>query len=818
MGEVYRADDLKLGQVVALKFLPRRLSKDEALLERFHAEVRNARQVAHPHVCRVYDIGEAGEVHFISMEFVDGEDLSTLLHRIGRLPPGKAVEVARQLCAGLAAAHDRGVLHRDLKPANVMLDGHGRARITDFGLAVRAEEAGDAMLAGTPAYMAPEQLAGGSATAQSDLYALGLVLYEVFTGKRAFEAASFAEWQRKHAEDQPAPPSLHVGDMDPAVERLILRCLEKDPAKRPRSAAQMALALPGGDPLAAAIAAGETPSPEMVAAAGGEGALLPRTAWILLGGILVLAAACVALAPLSTDMGLAPWEKSPAGLRDRARQIVARLGYEPSPADSAYWLSRDSRVIHYLADTLPGPVWRRIIRELGLPILFHYRQSPRPLVTIAPGGKVSPDDPALEVSGMVYLVTDSQGHLRSFRAVPPEVESAPPDAPKVFDWAPVFAEAGLDFGAFRSAEPRWIPSEPFDVRAEWTGSIPELPETPLTVSAGAFRGKLVQFQVLGPWSRPERMSSPSRDVAQRMGNATLAAGLLAMLLTSIYFARRNLRQGRGDRAGARRLGIFVFSLAALHHFLSGRLVGDLLTWLFGSFVPGMGVALVDGASLYVIYLALEPYVRRRMPELLIGWARLLEGRFRDPRVGRDVLIGVLFGAAGALAYHVVDGASAWLPFAGQTTTPPFGLFEFGGGNPLLYLLRVNLSALEPGVGTVAWYFLLSVLLRRRSLAVAALGILLFVVNLEGENAALDISFAFIFAALTVVAIVRFGLLVNVVSGYSFFLLGRLPASLDLSSWYGMFALPGAMLLAAITLYGFRISVGNQPLLAGGLDD
>ena len=334
MGEVYRADDLKLGQPVALKFLPRRLEKDAALLERFHAEVRNARQVAHPHVCRVYDIGETGGRHFLSMEFVDGEDLSTLLHRIGRLPPGKAVEVARQLCAGLAAAHDRGVLHRDLKPANVMLDGHGRARITDFGLAVRAEEAGTAGLAGTPAYMSPEQLAGAPATVQSDLYALGLVLYEIFTGKRAFEASTFAEWRRKHTEDPPAHPSLHIGDVDPAVERVILRCLEKDPAQRPRSAAQVAQALPGGDPLAAAIAAGETPSPEMVAAAGGEGELAPRTAWMLLGGILVLSAAVLALVPFLDGHGPGPVgqepRRAPRSRADRSRRGSATRRIRPT--------------------------------------------------------------------------------------------------------------------------------------------------------------------------------------------------------------------------------------------------------------------------------------------------------------------------------------------------------------------------------------------------------------------------------------------------------------------------------------------------------
>src|SRR6185295_9790704 len=135
MGEVYRADDLKLGQPVALKLLPRHLAADPARLARFHAEVRNSREVAHPHVCRVYDIGEADGQLFLSMEYVDGEDLASLLRRIGRLPSDKAIEFARRICAGLAAAHDKGVLHRDLKPANIMIDSQGRVVIMDFGLA-----------------------------------------------------------------------------------------------------------------------------------------------------------------------------------------------------------------------------------------------------------------------------------------------------------------------------------------------------------------------------------------------------------------------------------------------------------------------------------------------------------------------------------------------------------------------------------------------------------------------------------------------------------------------------------------------------------
>ena len=241
MGEVYRADDLKLGQAVALKFLPKAVSNDEALLARFHAEVRLARQVSHPNVCRIYDIGEIEGRHFLSMEYVDGEDLASLLKRIGHLPVEKAVEIARQLCAGLHAAHEKGVLHRDLKPANVMLDGRGRVRITDFGLAVAAEEAANVgEVSGTPAYMAPEQLAGKPASVRSDLYALGLVLYEVATGKRAFDAPTLAEMRRKHEQEPPAAPSNVLAGFDPAVERVILRCLEKDPRARPSSAVQVA--------------------------------------------------------------------------------------------------------------------------------------------------------------------------------------------------------------------------------------------------------------------------------------------------------------------------------------------------------------------------------------------------------------------------------------------------------------------------------------------------------------------------------------------------------------------------------------------------
>src|SRR5580704_16917775 len=296
MGEVYRATDIRLGQTVALKFLPEEAVHDRGKLARFHNEVRVARQVTHPNVCRVYDIGEVAGLPFLSMEFVDGEDLASLLRRIGRLPQDKAIEIARKLCAGLAAAHSQGVLHRDLKPANIMIDGRGQVLITDFGLASLAEEIHEADIrSGTPAYMAPEQLAGKEVSIKSDIYALGLVMYEMFTGKRAFEADTLADLIRMRGESRPTEISSTVRDVDPAVERIILKCLDPDPLRRPAGALAVSAALPGGDPLAAALAAGETPSPEMVAAAGAQEGLKPALAIACLAAILAALGANVIL-------------------------------------------------------------------------------------------------------------------------------------------------------------------------------------------------------------------------------------------------------------------------------------------------------------------------------------------------------------------------------------------------------------------------------------------------------------------------------------------------------------------------------------------
>ena len=245
MGEVYRADDLELGQTVALKFLTV-FPGDATARDRLRAEVRVARQIAHPNVCRVYDIGESDGRLYLTMEYVAGEDLAALLRRVGRLGSERTIEIGRKVAAGLAAAHARGIVHRDLKPHNIMVDDEGEIRIMDFGIAIVASElrASDTVR-GTPAYMAPEQLAGRDVSAQSDIYALGLVLYELCTGKRPVDASDRQELLRVRQSAPVVKPSALVPDLAPSLERVILRCLDPDQRRRPASAESVARELSG---------------------------------------------------------------------------------------------------------------------------------------------------------------------------------------------------------------------------------------------------------------------------------------------------------------------------------------------------------------------------------------------------------------------------------------------------------------------------------------------------------------------------------------------------------------------------------------------
>lgn len=448
MGQVYRADDLKLGQPVALKFLNPALAATPESVSRLYAEVRLGRQVAHPNVCRIYDVVEFDHHRCIVMEHVDGEDLGSLMQRVGRLPTGKAAAIARDLCMGLSASHQSGIVHGDLKPSNVMIDGRGRARIMDFGLSALAGESvvRGGLVVGTPAYMAPEQFDGAPPSFAADVYSLGLLGWELFTGTRLREGLTLTE-MREAASKPVAPPSTRGVVVDASVEAIILSCLDPDPARRPQTATDVLARFPGRDPLDEAIAAGETPSPELVAAAESSGPLsLPRASMLL---AVILAAV---------------------------------------------------------------------------------------------------------------------------------------------------AFSGLLAG-------RWRP-------------------------------------VSGAVAAPDAAADGSSPVA----TATYLLILSACLVAGAFLARRNIRARRADYRGAFRTSASVFLCWMAYWLLTTEHARSLVAE--SALVAGaLGEALLNGARVWLGYMALEPYVRRSLPSLIIGWNRLLTPRLADPIVGRDLLVGLAAGAS-----------------------------------------------------------------------------------------------------------------------------------------------------------------------------
>lgn len=251
MGMVFKARDRELSDLVALKVLKREAWEDPTQLERLKQELRLARKITHPNVLRTHDFGELDGVQFISMEYVRGVTLRYMLDQTDRLPFSAGLRVVRQLCAGLGAAHAQGVVHRDIKPDNVILDQAGNAKLMDFGIArpiQRPAGSGvtrEGFIVGTPQFMAPEQLQGLDLDARTDIYACGVVLYEIFTGRLPFNADQPMQIVLQHLNDAPPPPSQFWPEIPPQLEQIILACLAKKPQDRFASAQQLERALEG---------------------------------------------------------------------------------------------------------------------------------------------------------------------------------------------------------------------------------------------------------------------------------------------------------------------------------------------------------------------------------------------------------------------------------------------------------------------------------------------------------------------------------------------------------------------------------------------
>ncbi len=811
MGEVYRADDLTLGQAVALKFLPEQATSDEALLERFRNEVRIARKVSHPNVCRVYDVGEVDGNTFFTMEYVDGEDLASLLRRIGRLPSDKALEIARQLCAGLAAAHAKGVLHRDLKPANIMLDGRGQVVVTDFGLAgLVGQIAGGDVRSGTPAYMAPEQLEGKEVNVRSDIYALGLVLYEIFTGKRAFVAETLPELVRTRSSSAPSRPSSVVKDMDPAVERVILRCLEPDPANRPSAVMSVAAALPGGDPLAAALAAGETPSPQMVAAAGEAAGISPRNA--LLCFIMAMLGLGLTSYLNIHNSGLEQMhlEQSPEVLNQKAREILQKIGYSDRPVDHAASFDYDYEFLNYVPkNDKPRPDWSRIIADQPSLLYYWYRQSPQYMLgTEFHDLLLTPDvirinDPPPITSGMVTMKLDPQARLLYLQVVPPQKDESVPVSTTV-DWSGLFSAAGLEISQFNPTQPQWNSLSASDVRMAWTGNWPGS-NRPLRIEAAAWRGKPDFFLMIGPWTKPSRMNVEETTTGEKITEVVFLTILILVLVGSTWLGRRNYIQGRGDREGAFRLASVVFFLQLALWLFRAHLVATMSLTM--PFFLAVSTGLFLSGLVLVLYLALEPYVRKHWPQGIISWSRLLMGQFRDPLVGRDLLYGVLLGLTWTLLYELRQVVTARLGDSPALFSTDFLM----GMRPALsaWLMHIPLSIQS----TLVFFFVFLVfriVLRKEWIAALAFVALFTTMKTIGSDfpkaeAALQV----LIYATAVIVVVRFGLVALAAGMFSADVLLNVALTADSSNWYATNGILVVLSVLALASFAFYTALGGR---------
>lgn len=795
MGEVYRADDLELNHSVALKFLPPALAGNAETLARFRNEVRIARQVSHPNVCRVYDIGTSDGELFLTMEYVDGEDLASMLRRLGRPSREKAIEIVRQLCAGLATAHSLGVLHRDLKPSNIMIDGRGRVRITDFGLAAFAHELqpDDARI-GTPAYMAPEQAAGQPASIRTEIYSLGLILFELFSGKR-FDQVSTTKGARA-SHDSP-DSTIEFDELnDPEVAPVIERCLSRDPNRRPKSVLEVTAALPGGDPLAAALAVGEIPSPELVAASGDVGTMPPRLGIAIVASIVVGLVLLVGLNSLRTwrtgSPNLAQLQVPPVVLLSDSQSFLHNKLRLPEPADFAHGVSFDERSHAYFW-------YREHAYTKIVPVHF----------------AVSEGLPSPLNDGSTGLRLDGFGHLVQFLSTPAS-STASELVREEPNWQPFFELAGLDISTFTVAEPRKINPVSADLRQAWTGRDPRNAGKTLRIEAASLRGRSTFFDV----DEEEATVTPSPRINVNSLLATSATLFLGLFRLSLFIgiaalAIRNVVLGRGYSRGAFRTGFFVTVLCVIvlmldaTHSINSESESRLIRYI-------LAMSVWNGAMAATMYLAIEPYIRRTWPAMLTSWTRLVSGRWRDPLVGRDILIGIVPGVLLVL-FHSIQGV------IGGILTPPLTAYVLPDSvySPASLVSTILEQIVGRGVldGFIVLFVLVALLtiLRRTFLTLIGLGVVLFIViyglSRGGPLPGIVVASAAA-AALPVVVLYRFGLLALMSYLVTAWMLPNFP--LDVGAWYFERSVAAVALLPMLGLVGLLLATRRTTTRSRGM--
>jgi len=411
--------------------------------------------------------------------------------------------------------------------------------------------------------------------------------------------------------------------------------------------------------------------------------------------------------------------------------------------------------------------------------------------------------------------------LLAFYSIPPQVDGPTPEAGPP-DWGPLFAEARIDPALLRPVASTWTPAFFCDARAAWEGAYPDRPEIPIRVEAAAYRGRPVSFFIVAPWTRPERMEPHLITPVQRALVATLAVLLVLLVGAGSVLARRNIRSGRGDRRGAFRLALSMFALGVLAWGFAAHHVADIGAELALA-ARGASAALLLAAILWLFYLALEPSVRRLRPHTLVSWAHLLAGGLRDTVVGRDALIGGVWGALLALVLPLVASLPQWLDQ--PPLNPRLGHYEtlLGSRERLAYSFVLLIDSIEISMGALLLFLLLRLMLGRDKPASLALVAVFTAIQAVGQSEMLGQGLWLLLPLNLLIMgsytwlLLRFGLLSAIVGAYVVDLLMNFPLSTELGSWKGGPTVFVMLLLGALAVSAFRISLapgrpGRRPPL------
>jgi hypothetical protein len=496
--------------------------------------------------------------------------------------------------------------------------------------------------------------------------------------------------------------------------------------------------------------------------------------------------------------------KSADVLEERAREILARAGHTSPPADEARGVSMSGDYLNWVR-TKAGAAeqWNTITSGNSAMMRFWYRSSPRPLVPSPQTWQPTLTDPAFAIAGMSTVVVDERGRLQEFVVMPPQLEPAPAAEPPI-DWSALFAEAELPFAQFSPVTPQWTPRVFADQRIAWEGPMRGHPDTKIRVEAAAYRGRPVAFQTIWPWTRPARTERLALSASQRAFGMAGTLLLLALLAGAVGIARFNLKSGRADARGASRIALFLIGVWTLSWLLGARHRFEL-DGMFDLFFGALAFILLNVGFTWLFYLALEPFVRKLRPEILISWSRLLAGQVRDPRVCRDVLIGVTVGVTMVVIGHFDSLVLPWL--TGTIEEPQLSSAQYllGARFTLSALVRTLPNSLQAAmIGTFAYVMLL--LIVRKAWIANTLIVTLLTAVIVAEDGAFGarlwgvLVLAICFAAPMIAIFLRFGLLSFAAGLMTIQALGVVPLTLDLEKPHG--AVSALVMIAVLALAGY----------------